>query len=359
MDTLVSHFGPFLKSRRQAQEWTQQQLAESSGVHQTTISQLERGLKIPTLDTLIRIANAFEKALSEFVFELEKFEASTSPVEEEAASEVMWLKRTDLPDDALVFAREGDVRHELVPDYLERAIVEANRRLRDMQETIGEQIPVFEILGLRNLSSFVGEVFKATLASCMPDILMPNPHQDGYPDLLALTPEGKKYINEVESKGLTTSKGAWSSYAFGGVEVKATCGTTPPASSGTPKPGVGDTRIALLKSLDWKAHHRKTNHLIGLFWDFVDGLPSIRALFFRPDLTEDDWGAVVAPRQGGGHTTSVSVMTRSGVRKMGDGWIILPSDFNERTSIARACGFHDGSFPGEFALQTTTSNSDP
>jgi len=106
--------------------------------------------------------------------------------------------------------------------------------------------------------------------------------------------------------------------------VKATCGNTPNART-APKPKIGESRTPTLESAEWKAHHRDTNNLLGIFWDFVDGLPTVLAAFFRNDLTTDDWGKIVVPKEGGGHPTSVSLMTKPGVRKMGKGWLLIPA----------------------------------
>ena len=65
--------------------------------------------------------------------------------------------------------------------------------------------------------------------------------------------------------------------------MKATCGSTPPASR-VPKPLIGEQRIALVNSFDWKAHHRETNNLLGIFWDFLDEVPTIVACFYRNDF---------------------------------------------------------------------------
>ena len=152
---------------------------------------------------------------------------------------------------------------------------------------------------------------------------MRNPNQDGHPDLMALTPEGRRYIDERTADGqLDRAKRHWSPYPFGGVEVKATCGNTP-SSREVPKPKIGEARIGILQSAEWKAHHRETNNLLGLFWDFLDGLPTILAAFFRNDLIRSDWGEVVRPGAGS-RTTSVSIMSRAGVLKMGAGWVVLP-----------------------------------
>lgn len=50
---------------------------------------------------------------------------------------------------------------------------------------------IYAVLGMRNLSSFVGEVFAASLIHVSGDQFVKNPHQDGYPDLLLMDKGGK------------------------------------------------------------------------------------------------------------------------------------------------------------------------
>ncbi|MBI5170535.1 MAG: bsaAI [Candidatus Eisenbacteria bacterium] len=178
---------------------------------------------------------------------------------------------------------------------------------------------------MRNLSAFVGEVFAAAMILEHSDLLRKNPHQDGYPDLLVMDAEGAREWARLS--GRLREKAPFSPFGPGGFEVKATCGAVPtPAqciARGFPKPDMGDQRVHCLTAYDWKAHHRETNRLFGLVWDFIDGSPAIVAVFYRSDLQEADWGRIVQPREGGGRTTSVSIMTRDGVRKMYEGWVVL------------------------------------
>ena len=153
------------------------------------------------------------------------------------------------------------------------------------------EVDVFALLGMRNLSAFVGEVFAAAMIIEHPELFKKNPHQDGYPDLLLLDDAGgrawKKLADHVREKA------PFSPYATGGFEVKATCGSVPTPVQfnrrGLTKPDIGHQRVKWLTGYDWKAHHRKTNYLFGLFWDFIDRCPTIAAVFYRNDLTESDW----------------------------------------------------------------------
>ena len=93
--------------------------------------------------------------------------------------------------------------------------------------------------------------------------------------------------------------------------------------------------VALVNSFDWKAHHRETNNLIGILWDFIDEVPTIVAAFYRNDLVVDDWGNIVQPKEGGGRTTSVSIMNSGGITKMCAGWIAVIDDEKYISALAR------------------------
>ncbi len=198
-------------------------------------------------------------------------------------------------------------------------------------------VNIADLLGMRNLSAFVGELYASLVAKSLSPMFRKNPHQDGYPDLLLMDQNGEALWKELS--GRLQDKRPFSPFAGSGVEVKATCGTTPTptvlAKRGLTKPKIGDQRINVLTGYDWKAHHQETNNLLGLFWDFINGKPKIIAVFFSHELTASDWGAIIKPKDGGGRTTSVSIMTRAGVRKMYNGWAIMLRDDACRSFFAR------------------------
>lgn len=211
-------------------------------------------------------------------------------------------------------------------------IVQALHFCNDALKTLDEQtrkfdINIFEALGMRNLSGIVGEYFAKSIQRFSKGGLQSNLHQDGYPDLLLVnTPELKAYFDTLytvkNGRLYPHDKSLFSPYKYGGVEVKATCGSTPSAAKRA-KPLIGEKRIDLVSSFDWKAHHRETNNLLAIFWDFLDGVPTIVACFYRNDLTIHDWGNIVHPTEGGGRTTSVSIMNANGISKMCAGWIAV------------------------------------
>ena len=212
------------------------------------------------------------------------------------------------------------------------AITYANNAIKQLDEQTKQfDINIFEILGMRNLSGFVGEVLVSSIDNVTSHKVVKNLHQDGYPDLLLNDTEDKqKYLATTyvvkDGKKYPNSKELFSPYKYGGLEIKATCGSTPSQSAKFRKPIIGEQRIQSINGFDWKAHHRTTNNLIGVLWDFIDSIPTIVAAFYRNDLIIDDWGAIVQPKEGGGRTTSVSIMTSAGVKKMCEGWITVIND---------------------------------
>lgn len=230
-------------------------------------------------------------------------------------------------------------------EQIELALFE--RALNDVHEVIDlitKDIPVdiFSILGMRNLSAFIGELYAKSLAKESNGRFLGNPHQDGYPDLLLMDEKGKRIYADLREAGRLRDKAPFSPFPNGGVEIKATCGSVPTPQQcermRIQKPDMGETRIDVMRGYDWKAHHRETNNLIGILWDFekvdpkrtgaqnAQGAPKIVAVFFGNTLTENDWGKIVQPKEGGGRTTSVSIMSRDGVNKMYKNWIAVVDD---------------------------------
>jgi hypothetical protein len=222
---------------------------------------------------------------------------------------------------------EGITTH-ISADNLYKAIERAHNTIDNISKF---DVDIFAILGLRNLSAFMGEVYAASLIAITDQRYRKNPHQDGYPDLLLMDRKGKALWNTLDRRNQLRDKAPFSPFQNGGIEIKATCGTVPNDANcrrkGLPgKPIIGEQRIGVMTSYDWKAHHRNTNNLVGVLWDFIGGLPRIAAVFFCPTLTVQDWGKIIQPKDGGGNTTSVSIMTRPGVKKMYQHWVAVRND---------------------------------
>lgn len=78
--------------------------------------------------------------------------------------------------------------------------------------------------------------------------------------------------------------------------------------------------------------------LMGILWDFMDGHPFVAAVFYSNQLSEEHWGKIVQPKAGGGRTTSVSIMTRDGVRTMCSGWVACCADSRYADFLNRHSG---------------------
>ena len=219
----------------------------------------------------------------------------------------------------------------LTPQEVVKAMNCANTALEELSKTTMRfDINIFETLGMRNLSGMIGEYFARSVVKISNGKLESNLHQDGYPDLLLVdTPDKKRYFDTLytmeNGKRYPIDKEHFSPFKYGGIEVKATCGSTPSASK-VPKPLIGEQRVSLVKAFDWKAHHRTTNHLLAVLWDFIDGLPTYVAAFYQDSLLIEDWGKIVQPKEDGGRTTSVSIMNRQGIKKMCDNWVAVLND---------------------------------
>ena len=69
---LEQAFGKVVQTRRNAKGISQEELGFQSGLHRTFVSQLERGLKSPSLRTLFAIAKALDSKPDSLVREAER-----------------------------------------------------------------------------------------------------------------------------------------------------------------------------------------------------------------------------------------------------------------------------------------------
>lgn len=306
---LTETFARSLRVRREQAGLTQEALADQSGLDRTYVSQLERGLKSPTLNTIESVANAIGVAAAKLLRE----SPAVSPrigkdyIVRGVKSLAIRRENERIPVDAAPVIHAIDTMHDLLDDLY------------------ASELDVARLLGMRNLSAFVGELLSTAILASGKMPFVKNPHQDGYPDLLLLDRFGKKTWDGL--RGRFNEKRPFSPFLGGGLEIKATCGSVPtPAtcrSRSMARPDIGDQRIGCTTSFDWKAHHRDTNNLLGVFWDFIGSRPRVAALFYSAELTVNDWGRIVRPREGGSRTTSVSIISDSGRRKMLEGWLCV------------------------------------
>jgi transcriptional regulator with XRE-family HTH domain len=65
-------FGHRLRELRQRYSFTQEQLSAATGLTEGYISNMERGLKVPSLTTILRIAVALDCKVTELVLPFDK-----------------------------------------------------------------------------------------------------------------------------------------------------------------------------------------------------------------------------------------------------------------------------------------------
>lgn len=205
----------------------------------------------------------------------------------------------------------------VTPDAILEAINETNRKFEYIgRETLKMTIDIFDVIDFRVFSGMIGEAFAATLQEVTGNRLVKNPSIDGYPDLIQnSTIEMQNYLDLCGYEQLLD-------YKYGGIEVKNTFGTKK-----TGRPIImGDQRIRDINDkLDWKAHHRKTNHLLALYSDYYAGTPIIAAAFYSDKLEEVDWQKVQRPNDGS-TMTSFSTIEKSGCAKLRDGMLFCIED---------------------------------
>ena len=69
MNELRARFGAAVRKRRHGVGWSQEELAERSGLHRTYISDLERGARNVSLETIGKIAQALGVPISDLFSE--------------------------------------------------------------------------------------------------------------------------------------------------------------------------------------------------------------------------------------------------------------------------------------------------
>jgi transcriptional regulator with XRE-family HTH domain len=72
LDNSTSHFGIVLKKLRNAQQLSQEGLADRCNRHPSYISLMERNIKKPSLDTIIALAIGLGMKASDMLIEVEQ-----------------------------------------------------------------------------------------------------------------------------------------------------------------------------------------------------------------------------------------------------------------------------------------------
>ncbi len=226
--------------------------------------------------------------------------------------------RTRLIDEHAAVSSDGA---SLSVCQIQQAIEATNSRLSKIGSYRGDVVDVFSIIDFRMLSGLVGEMVALSLHENVPTFRK-NPHIDGYPDLCSVS-SADAWAYYRKHTASTADLDVFRKFRYGGIEVKNTFGTKKSSQidlvPGTQRVG------AINRKLDWKAHHRETNNLLGLLSDFIGGTPQVVAAFFANDLNEDDWSEKHDPKLGS-TMTSFCVIGTSGFNKMVKGLRLCVDD---------------------------------
>ena len=71
MDKAHSKLGKVISGLRQSAGLSQEELAERASIHRTYVSQIERGLKSPTIAILLKLSKALKTTASKILQRLE------------------------------------------------------------------------------------------------------------------------------------------------------------------------------------------------------------------------------------------------------------------------------------------------
>jgi hypothetical protein len=221
------------------------------------------------------------------------------------------------------------------------AIEKTNEYLNQIsQYFIDLDIEIFHILGQRNISGFIGEVFSKFLEKEIVD-LKSNPHQDGRPDLINLSTIESKYffstsfVNENKNNPI---KNNFTPYPFGGVEVKCSIGDFRPMRKevkskilqqkyGVDNIDIKIPRIDFFNGINYWAHHQDCSSLLGLYYDYYGKSkfnPQIISVFYAK-LEREDWYGLSIGKEGSKKTSNTSLRP-SGKDKIKRGMMSIIDD---------------------------------
>ncbi|MDY7003854.1 MAG: helix-turn-helix transcriptional regulator [Cyanobacteriota bacterium] len=295
-------FGRVLAAYRQLEGLSQEDF--EGAAHRTYISDLERGLKSPTLEVVSKLAERLKVHPTELIaqtFALLETDKMRSP-----QSVIKYILNNSTKTD-FTYTNKGET---FTSEEVEKAAILTNTTVITLamifQQVVG--ISLFEVIDKKQTGAFIGAIFVSNFANISSHLAL-NPSQTGHPDLIP-----KEYLNN-------SSVINWDQFPHGGVEVKTSCGNL--KTGVTNNLPVGDARISFLTGLDWKGHHQYINNLLALFWDYFEGIPTIMSAFYSNKLVPDDFSNTI-PKAGGGRTTSVCVTKKTARNKLINNWVLLP-----------------------------------
>lgn len=151
-------------------------------------------------------------------------------------------------------------------------------RLRLPLARSGKQVSSLDVHGLKGIGNFIGRA----LCHNIQDItwhdangLRNTPVDRGCPDLVPA-----KYVEDGKDHD-------WPRFKKGGIEVKVTCGSLKKGSALR----YDESRLDYIgNNMPWGAHHDGSTRMLGIFWDYVDGVAQIVGAFYSNRLRPSSYG---------------------------------------------------------------------
>lgn len=300
MSSTQKAFGEVVQILRKTRNISQEKFSDMS---RAFISDIEQGKANPSLETVFKISEAFKINPAELIsLTVEKLGGKKIPDE---IAPINFAKNASKSADFSYAAN-----HQFSADDVVLAAINTNTTIRAFSVLFEQvsKVRLFEVIDKKQTGSFLGAIFVSSMAEISSGHLAKNPSQTGHPDLIP-----KEYISDGKAYH-------WDQFPHGGVEIKTSCGSLKRGIA--KKLDVGKSRIAHTTSIVWKGHHDKINNLLGLYWDYYAGEPTVLAGFYSNKLVPKDFTHTV-PKPGGGHTTNVCITMSSATAKMGANWVFM------------------------------------
>lgn len=80
--TIAIYFGRVVKQLREEHRYSQEVLADRASLNRTYLGEVERGVAVPSLATIAKIANALNLSASELIARSERQQQLTIPLQE-------------------------------------------------------------------------------------------------------------------------------------------------------------------------------------------------------------------------------------------------------------------------------------
>lgn len=205
----------------------------------------------------------------------------------------------------------------LTAEMVNLAITQTNQILQQLPASL------FRSIDYKTTSAMIGCILCENIAQLTNGAAIVNPIEKGHPDIV---PVNAAHASEEELRNYPS-----------GLEVKCTIGGVPTGSH----LNKADSRIELLNSITWQAHHREVTELLGITYDYfaADGgnKPKITGTFYSNQLCIDDWGAISGTE---GRNTKVTSILKSGKAKMASGWFSILNDERYLNKYSRILNFN-------------------